>query len=317
MDITSKSVPAIVSLLARISKEQDHPLGLKVSECSSWAENLSFRGVKECKTVMYTGCLYQAIPRIETAVSLLERVDPEKIKSLTTLISKSTSLLKVLSRGREWNENLRGIHELLKVSGVEVGYQREVDIYSGVLFYDLGLEEAFKDRVLRVLKSLEDLGASKVLTVDPHTTIALKEGLKLHSARVEVNHYIELLKPDLIAEVYTPNFKRVIIHDPCHLARDLNLHGKVREFLEVLNVEWLEPKEAKLETQCCGGPLEMIDPKTSIEIGVLRVKELSSLKGEAVVAPCPICISNLRRASKKLKAKLKIVDLPQLVVKKK
>ena len=54
-------------------------------------------------------------------------------------------------------------------------YHPEMDFYSGILLYDLGDQEGFAAHARFVARTLKLHGVKKIITVDPHTTYALKE----------------------------------------------------------------------------------------------------------------------------------------------
>jgi Fe-S oxidoreductase len=60
-------------------------------------------------------------------------------------------------------------------AGIHPAYLHEKEPYSGVLLYDLGMEEALAPIARSVYLTLKGAGAKTVLTVDPHTTFILRK----------------------------------------------------------------------------------------------------------------------------------------------
>jgi Fe-S oxidoreductase len=138
---------------------------------------------------------------------------------------------------------------------------------------------------------LKSAGVKKLITVDPHTTYAVKVLFpKYTGISFEVKTYFELV-----------NFqsgngaKRVTLHDPCFYGRYLELSDVPERVLADLNVETVPVTNGGKFTNCCGGPAESISPKLSTEVGDRRLEELN-LTGERIVAMCPICLGNLRKS---------------------
>ena len=76
-------------------------------------------------------------------------------------------------------------------------YRPDMDFYSGILLYDLGDQEGFEEHARFVAKTLKLHGVDKIITVDPHTTYALKELYpKYTGVSFEVQPYFTLLRPD-------------------------------------------------------------------------------------------------------------------------
>jgi Fe-S oxidoreductase len=57
---------------------------------------------------------------------------------------------------------------------VDFFYDPRLDDYSGVLLYDLGDQDSFVQHAKYVAAKLKQNGIRKLITVDPHTTYALK-----------------------------------------------------------------------------------------------------------------------------------------------
>ena len=90
---------------------------------------------------------------------------------------------------------LRSICRLLTKSGVDFFYHPEMDFYSGILLYDLGDQEGFAAHARFVARTLKLHGVKKIITVDPHTTYALKELYPKYTGEsFEVQPYFSLLQ---------------------------------------------------------------------------------------------------------------------------
>ena len=73
-------------------------------------------------------------------------------------------------------------------------YRPKLDYYSGILLYDLGDNEGFIEHAKFVANKLKKNGIKKIVTVDPHTTYALKVLYpKYTGMEFEVKTYFELI----------------------------------------------------------------------------------------------------------------------------
>ena len=183
-------------------------------------------------------------------------------------------------------------------------YHPEMDFYSGVLLYDLGDQDGFVEHARLVAKTLKLHGVNKIITVDPHTTYALKELYPKYTGETfEVEPYFTLLQ---LGETGGNGQGPVTIHDPCFYGRYLKLSEAPRQVLRSLGLEYVEVPNCGEFTSCCGGPAESVSPALNREILGRRVAELKA-SGAPVVTMCPICLTNL------LKAGLAVEDLASLL----
>lgn len=87
---------------------------------------------------------------------------------------------------------------------------------------------------------------------------------------------------------------RVTVHDPCHLIRGMHVSDSVRTMLSA--VPGLDIVEADSSVVCCGGGglSGFKHPEQADRIGAARVQALVATRAQAVVAPCPGCLLQLR-----------------------
>ncbi len=220
-------------------------------------------------------------------------------------MGRGFALLTSKAEKKQFNGILVSISRLLTKSGVDFFYHPEMDFYSGILLYDLGDQEGFVEHARSVARTLKLHGVHKIITVDPHTTYALKELYpKYAGVSFEVQPYFALLRPN---EVSRGNGRPpVAIHDPCFYGRYLKVSEGPRRLLTGLGLTYAEVRNCEEFTSCCGGPAESVSPALNREILGRRVAELKA-SGAPVVTFCPICLANL------IKAGLPVEDLASLL----
>jgi Fe-S oxidoreductase len=142
-----------------------------------------------------------------------------------------------------------------------------------------------------VAAKLRQNGINKLITVDPHTTYALKKLFPEYiGEHFEVHAYFELLN------LKSKNgHQRITLHDPCFYGRYLELSEVPASVLAGMNIECAPIRNSGLYTHCCGGPAESLSPKLSKEVGERRIEQLEDA-GKPIVAMCPICLGNLQKA---------------------
>lgn len=295
-------VREILRLMAENVSRTGFPIPVPREAVYSWAEPLKLPRGRP--TALYTGALYQLIPYINSLVRALERLEKSSAGGLALRLARSVGRIVDLSklaarpdrREVEWAEGvLRSIARLLSSAGVDYGYVYERDIYSGVLLYDMGLDDVFAEHAARVYRELKAEGVERVITIDPHTNNVLREAYPKYvdGFDLEVVNYLELLAEKGVG-FSGGEAGEWVIHDPCFYARYAGIIEQPRKLLRTAGYKVLEPKRSGRMTYCCGGPLESVSPGLARRIAETRMKELTS-KSRNIVTLCPICYANLGR----------------------
>jgi len=302
------SIREIISFISENTRRTNLPLPAPKDALYKWA--IEIKPPRKGEYILYTGGLYQLIPYINSLVNQLEGLTEKKKTGVLALrfakaFSKLIDLSKIAKPKKEdiayADSILRGIISLLDSAGVSYGYLYEDDMYSGILLHDMGLEQDFAEHAEKVYNKLREHDASKVVTIDPHTTYALTKLYPqyIDNYSLEVVNYLELLHKrhqDGKLQFAPGNKGEVVIHDPCYYARFLEILDPPRALLEAAGYQVLEPRRTRKMTYCCGGPIESLSPKLALKISETRVKELLE-KSPRIVTLCPICYANLSRST--------------------
>ena len=286
----------MIDLIADNVKKTKSPFGIPKFMANTWWKDAIIG--RDGDALLFTGLMYQFLPYIDKTthyLELYEDTDWANYLPYTKYIPKMLSGigLALLTSGKEKrasNKILQNIVKILKKSNVDFGYKPELDDYSGILLYDLGDQDGFVQHAKFVAANLKKAGIKKIITVDPHTTYALKVLYpKYIGESFEVKTYFELVN-------ITSNngSRRVTLHDPCIYGRYLELSDVPQKVLGKLDIECVNVRNSGEFTNCCGGPAESISPKLSKEVLDRRVEELQST-GLPIIAMCPICLGNIRK----------------------
>ncbi len=283
---------AVVSMILENLRRTGDPLAAGERELASWASGVPR---PPADSLIYTGHLYQLIPRMRASISALRALDSSPASGLVArlggLASRALSLAPDGGLSSRVSSILANAYAMLRASGYEPAYAGPSEPYSGILLHDLGLLDEFKAQAERVLEFLEGTRASLVITLDPHTTYALKVLYPRYVGRPpEVKHILELVDASSLRG--REDLRDVKVHDSCILARELGLHGRLREVLAAAGYRVHEPARSGQRTFCCGGPLSSLFPRVALEISRRRMEQLSGLPGP-VVSACPVCLANM------------------------
>ncbi|MFI5354004.1 MAG: (Fe-S)-binding protein [Desulfobaccales bacterium] len=302
----------IIDLIAANVRRSRNPFGAPASRLNTWWRQAGGFTRRPGDALLFTGLMYQAIPYIDATTRYLERLEGSRWADYLrfgrylpgSLTGWGLSFLTSGAEKQQFDGILRSICRLLTKSGVDFFYHPEMDFYSGILLYDLGDQEGFGAHARFVARTLKLHGVNKIITVDPHTTYALKELYPKYTGETfEVQPYFSLLR---LSKAGGGNGRGpVTIHDPCFYGRYLKLSEGPRQVLRSLGLEYLEVRNCGEFTSCCGGPAESVSPALNREILGRRAAELQA-SGAPVVTFCPICLANL------LKAGVAVEDLADL-----
>ena len=287
----------VFKILRENQRRNGNPMGVEPEVLVDWSKDQRFYS---SSTIIYTGSLYQMMPKAEKFVDLMlkSEMDSRYSLALRMIGSKTASTLasKLVKEDKDKSERakriLRNASKLLIQNGIDHSYLADDEPYSGILFYDLGLLDQFSDLASSAVKIFKERGVRRIITVDPHSTYAFRELYPkfVEGFDFEVKHYMEVATPmknDKIKGTFA-------IHDPCVLSRHLSLGEAYRKYIDALGVDYVEPERSGKMTFCCGGPVESLAPAVSSSIANIRCSQLRDKSKKAVVA-CPICLSNLGR----------------------
>jgi Fe-S oxidoreductase len=325
MNSKSPYLPRILPIMVDNMQRSSNPLGISGGKLSLWARGLNLPDKGE--TLFYTGCEYQLMPYVLTLVEQIKRMGPfgyegGALASLALGLRKvgidATSIFASLTaKDEEYYNNINRMYaRVLMKHGVDFAYLGEREPYSGALLYEFGFMDDFAEHANKVTKLLKESKVRRIIVTSPHALEAFRvlypkfvEGFD-----IDAIHFTEALlgaKENVPMALKEP--LEVTIHDPCHLARTLNMTEEPREVLsQVKNLTIKEvPYANKRWTTCCGAPIETLLPSLSESIAAKRVEELASSGAGTALTLCAFCLANLRKgASGK---PLKVIDFVELL----
>ena len=322
--------PGLVYMANNISSRQN-VLGASKAEGARWAKGLGL--TKEAETVFFAGCGYQYSSQLECLTSLIRKLDKSSIgaelpMSLANFQKKLGIDLGAVYRTIFARNNVNDARPLtdavkvLKNLGVDFGYLADEEPCCGAPLHFIGLESKFAQNAQIVQQRFESLGVKKIIGIVPSCTHALRTLIPKHASgfKVEVQHFLEVVA-DLIPEreLRFPEKTKVTYHDPCQLARFLEITEQPRRILKsIRNLELVETEATSGQwSTCCGGGggFEAVFPEFSQILATNRARELVDTGAEIIITHCPGCIMQLKEGLKELKiSNVKVLDLAQVLV---
>ncbi|MFQ6122207.1 MAG: (Fe-S)-binding protein, partial [Dehalococcoidales bacterium] len=274
---TKLYIPPVFRIISDNIAKWGNPLGLKKSDCASWANGLQLP--TKGKTILYTGCEYQMTAYIHSLVEVLQKVKFKDtlfsaFRGLQTVSGKiGVDLTKVYTRvtGEEsetYNRLVRMAALTLRKLGIDFAYL-DGELYSGALLYEYGLFKEVKEQAKRVANQFREAGVARIITLTPHSAEIFQQ---VYPGFIDSFNFEVIPYPSIVAEALNkletrlslPEPLTVTLHDPCHLARSLKVTEAPRQVLQTItNLDFREVESNKELTGCCGAPCETIFPELS------------------------------------------------------
>jgi len=221
----------------------------------------------------------------------------------------------------------RAIVTLFKEAGVDFGLLGEDEWCCGFPLLSSGMKKEAIGFADYNIEKISSLSPKKLITSCPSCYHTFKhEYPELTSKKIdfEVMHIsqylLELIKKGDLSP--GPLELKVAYHDPCDLGRNSGIFEEPREVIKKIpSVELVELASNKMQANCCGGGgnLESINPGLAASIAAKRASEIIESGARVLVSSCQQCERTLSTALKKKKKeidyKIKVMDLPELVLK--
>ncbi|PKM90178.1 MAG: hypothetical protein CVU87_03005 [Firmicutes bacterium HGW-Firmicutes-12] len=184
-----------------------------------------------------------------------------------------------------------------------------------------GMREEAKIAALKNINKLKELGIKKVVTTCPSCYHMWKD---YYPELVETDEPIEVVHASVLLQELTNknelqfNEKKLVVtyHDPCDLGRKSGIFDAPREILtSIPGVELREMKFNRLSAMCCGGGgnLEMNDAELSSQVAQERIKQAINTGATILVTSCQQCKRTLQNAARQMRARIKIMELNEMV----
>ena len=217
--------------------------------------------------------------------------------------------------------------EILKQAGVKFSTNLDRKVCCGSPTFNIrdlttGRKFAEKNKEL-----VESTGAKTVISDCPGCILTLKNRYQELDIKFEANilHTTEYIKELIqskkleIKKELPDGFKKITIHDPCLLARNLNDTTSIRYILKnINNLEVVEPRFNKEYVHCCGwsGMAHWADRELAIKEAKMRMGELKETGANHIISACPLCELGLGYGIlEREKEKIKILDISELLLK--
>ena len=222
---------------------------------------------------------------------------------------------------RRGQESARALIELLRAADVSFGVLGEEEPCCGEAALSFGHIPFFNDIALRATTIFRKYNVGKTVVLSPHCYEAFLEEYPHVSDEFEPIHYttylVELLSEGRLAVKGSPNM-RVAFHDPCLLARKVDMVQTPREILaSIKGLELTEFTENREKTLCCGGGggRMWLETPSGERFAELRIEEAIQSDIHLLATACPYCLTCLEDSLRSVgELELEVRDLAEVLL---
>ena len=222
-------------------------------------------------------------------------------------------------------EVIKANMNILKKAGIKFSTNLDTKVCCGGPLFNIRDLTTAKDFAEKNKSLIESTGAEIIVSDCPGCVLTLTKRYESLDIKIDkkIIHIVEYIKKLLDEGKIKPtkdisdDLKKVTIHDPCLIARNLDDTSSIRDILgKIPGLELVEPRFNKENVHCCGwsGTAHWADRDLAIKEATIRVSELKDTGAEIFVSACPLCELGLAYGLKEdEKEKIKIVDVSELL----
>ena len=243
-------------------ESQSNPWGLQPDQRADWAQGLDVPIVRTAADLAGLDCLFY----VGSAMSF----DP---------------------RGQKI---ARAFVQVMKRGGVRFGMLGPREGSTGECVRRVGNEMLFQQLAAALVGTLGEVGATRIVTCDPHALNSLRNEYPEFGGHYKVVHHTQLIA-DLLEQGrihVDASLRRVIYHDPCYLGRHNGEFDAPRAILARLCAD--APMEFALSREkamCCGagGGRMWLEETIGKRINITRVEQALETSPQTIATACPYC----------------------------
>lgn len=210
--------------------------------------------------------------------------------------------------------------ELLRKANVDFKLLGKDEWCCGSVLLRTGHRGAAKKTAQHNIEVLKNTEANQVVTSCAGCYRTLKKDYEelFGKQGFEVFHIVEFIKKliDNGKLRFSGKDLKVTYHDPCHLGRHSGIYEAPREILNSIpGIELVEMARNRKNARCCGagGGVASAFKELAEDMADARIKEAIDTGAEILATPCPFCVYALKSAAMRMNAKIRVMDLIELL----
>ena len=188
----------------------------------------------------------------------------------------------------------RAFVQVMRHAGVRIGMLGAREGSTGECARRVGNEMLFQQLAAALVATLGEVGATRIVTCDPHALNSLRNEYPEFGGHYQVLHHTQLIAEQMALGRIRVNasLQRVVYHDPCYLGRHNGEYDAPRAILARLCSD--APLELALSREmamCCGagGGRMWMEETIGKRINIARVEQALAVAPLAIATACPYC----------------------------
>ncbi|MFX1523431.1 MAG: (Fe-S)-binding protein [Promethearchaeota archaeon] len=219
--------------------------------------------------------------------------------------------------------------ELFKILDEKIRVLENEICCSGIL-YRIGQTALLSEILKPMLEELQKYPPKQIIFTCPGCLTAFKQiyktELNINFKETKLLHFTEYLiakisklgNIDKKTKAFLNNKvkKPIIWHDPCHLARDLEVYEEPRKILNAIKLPFIEFTQNRLDSNCCGSGsgVRSAYPELAEKTTLKRLEEMKSLGAKTLLTACPFCEFQYLTVANKYDFRIDILDFNTLLI---
>jgi heterodisulfide reductase subunit D len=184
-----------------------------------------------------------------------------------------------------------------------------------------GMNSLVADLMTHNVARLREMGAKTLVTTCPschYTWSHLYPLLDPSPLGFEVLHASQFLARLLEnSQLNLGSFEQIVTyHDPCDLGRKSGIYDAPRQVIEgISGIEFREMDATRQDALCCGGggDVQIVDEHVTATVADRRLSQAQQTDARVILSACQQCKRTLMAASRRNKARVRVMDLAELV----
>ena len=217
--------------------------------------------------------------------------------------------------------------EILKAAGIKFSTNLDKKVCCGGPAFNIRDMETAREFANKNRELIESTGAKIIISDCPGCVITLSSRYKKVGVNIEkeiihtTTFFAKLIDNGKLrfTKESPEEFRKITIHDPCLIVRNLNDVESIRTILShIKGLELIEPIYNKEFVHCCGwsGTSHWADRDLAIKEAQNRISELKETGVNIFISACPLCELGLGYGLRETeKEKYNILDISEILIK--
>ena len=224
-------------------------------------------------------------------------------------------------------EVIKANMEILSAAGIKFSTNLDKKVCCGGPAFNIRDMETAREFANKNRELIESTGAKIIISDCPGCVITLSSRYKKVGVNIEkeiihtTTFFAKLIDNGKLrfTKESPEEFRKITIHDPCLIVRNLNDVASIRNILShIKGLELIEPIYNKEFVHCCGwsGTSHWADRDLAIKEAQNRISELKETGVNIFISACPLCELGLGYGLRETeKEKYNILDISEILIK--